>query len=153
MKAMIQDTNPPTGDGRVKAMIQHTNPPTGDDRVKAMIQHTNPPSKFPAVFAGGNYDEAMEFKGMNVMCHRKGLHGDSISLHYSGFAKFLELCKSIVPTREVCEHALKIFTAMQKYHNNEEARRNKFNYLLGAYLGLFNANNTRCDGDTSPYLA
>ena len=124
--------------------------------MEAMIRHTYPPSKFPSKFSKENHAESMDFEGTAILCHRKGMHGDSVSLYYSGFAEFEKLCESITPTREDCYYVSKICNKMEKYFGSEDDRRNQFNELLTGYLKVpvsQDGYGTKCDSCTLDYPA
>lgn len=127
-----------------------------EKQIEAMVARTSPPSKFPENFACGSHDNCRAFEGTELLCHRKGLHGDTVSLYYPGFAEFQELCKSIIPTWEDCLQVAKICNKMQNYFVDEYARRDCFNDLLTKYFDVNVSKfavGTRCDGGTASYPA
>ena len=118
-----------------------------------MVDYASPASGFPSKFS---QDTRMAFEGAKFLCHRKGFHGDTVSLYYSGFAEFEKLCKSIVPTWQDCQHVAEICYNMEQYFADEPARQGCFNRLLTSYLGICVAQgsvNTNCDGGTVSYPA
>lgn len=125
-------------------------------QVDNMCNRASPASAFPSKFKAGHHDSGMAFEGTNFLCHRKGFHGDTVSLYYSGFAEFHEQCKSVIPTWRDCQCVAEICYNMEQFFDDENARQECFNRLLAEYFGIpviRHSIGTNCDGGTTSYPA
>lgn len=79
---------------------------------------------------------AAKFQNIPIYCHRDNMHGNHVSLYWSGFHQFSIWCDTIDLTKEDCSFTLLLCSAMAEYYINEAARQKKCNDLLSNYFGL-----------------
>ena len=112
-----------------------------EEKVTTMIDLTHSASAYskvgdkPSISQAKARDKVMNFKGVTICNHRCQVTGNDVTLYYTGFQEFVDLCKSANLEREDYVFVNDLCFWMAQCYDSEKDRISELEPLFQQYLG------------------